>query len=236
MKKGDRPNPGEELLYHLSGNQEFQQDLLKARKFLGIPEEGFPDEDMCKKWLKDGNALDLLSADLYFQKKYKISIAYRFYIDDYIFFGEIRSKVNKQLPPSVVFERYAHRADMDLGDVEEFYKETGEPYAKLFILGNASKSDVLDYINKNWEKVEEILTEQRGVRKVVRKTIYKKRNLDIVKWCGKTIIELRNEANRIDPEHAPHKSNYKELLIQKILRKKYGYIGESYIKKIGPGK
>jgi hypothetical protein len=70
MKKGDRPNPGEELLYHLSGNQEFRQDLLKARKFLGIPEEGFSDEDMYKKWLKKkGNALNLLSADLHFQKK-----------------------------------------------------------------------------------------------------------------------------------------------------------------------
>jgi hypothetical protein len=159
-----------------------------------------------------------------------------FYIDDYIFFGEIRSKANKQLPPSVVFERYAHRADMNLGDVEEFYKETGEPYAKLFILGNASKSDVLDYINKNWEKVEEILTEQRGIRKVVRKTIYKKRNREIKEWWHKPIAELRKEADKIDPERAPHISGCKELLIKKILRKEYGYIGENYIKKIGQSK
>ena len=229
MKKGDGPNPGVEFLYKLYGEQGFRQDIIGARKHLGIPEGGFIEDGMDEKWMKDNHIFDLMAVESYLQKKYKISIAYIWQLSDYIFFGEIRNKANMKIPPSVVIEKYAHRKDIGLGDVEEFYKETAEPYVKLYILGNASKSDILGFINKNWKEIEDVLVEQRGERRMIRTTTYKGRNQLIKELICKSIEELQKEAE----SH----SRYKDLLIQKILLKRgFGAVNEGYIRKMGSKK
>jgi hypothetical protein len=221
MKKGDRPNPGEEFLYKLSGDKEFQQDVYKARIQLRIPPEGYADKEMRHDWLKKHDVFDLLAIEMHLQKKYKISIAFQYHLDDYIFFGKTHKETNKTIAP-VVIDTYAHK--MDLGDVEEFYKKTGEAYAKLFILGNSSKSEVLSFINTNWEKIESILREQRGEKKVLRKTIYKERNQRIKKLWRMPTKELQKMAGS--------DSSYKDSLIQKILENEGVHVTDGYIRKI----
>lgn len=74
MTKDDDTNPGVEFFYKLSRKPEFQRDLLKARKQLGIPENGYMDPKTRQKlWIehKKADLLPLLGIELQFKKKYQ---------------------------------------------------------------------------------------------------------------------------------------------------------------------
>lgn len=220
MKKGDRPNPGEEFLYHLAGKRGFQQDLAQVRKQLGIPLNGFPGQVAFKGWLKKADMFSLLAVELQFHKKYKISIAYQQQLDDYLFFGRV---LKSYKPVPVVIDRCAHRKN-SFGNIEELYREIDEPYAKLLVLGSASKSDVLSFIDSNWKHIDEALVEQRGERKTIRKTTHKERNLLIKK--------LFQEPTKALQQKAGSSSTYKDTLIQKIMTKRGYKMSEGQIRKL----
>lgn len=176
MKKGDRPNPGEEFLFKLSLKENFQRDLINARKHLGIPEKGSTGESDRQKWLANHDVFDLLAVELELQKRYKISVAYQEFLDDYIFFGKLKSKVTTKKPPVAIIDQFSHK--FDSGNIEEFYRETGEPYVKVLIFGWGSKNDVVEFIKNNWKTIEGALWEQRGGhgREIIRKTCKQRKN------------------------------------------------------------
>ena len=86
-------------------------------------------------------------------------------MDGFIFFGkstgdkELRLQGRcyssaKVLPP-------AHTLDADDVDLEDFYKEHKEPYAKILVFGDNTKSEVLGYLEQNWDEVEKIDIEEK---------------------------------------------------------------------------
>jgi len=233
MGKGDGPNPGEEFFYKLSLRQEFQQDILSARKQLGILERGLASEDDRIEWLSANKdkAFNFMGIELGLKERYKIPLEYWIFISEYIFFGESRGVLKSNIAPVVIDEHAHEEGDRyRYGDIEGFYRETGEPYAKLFILGTASKTGVINFINKNWGKIEDVLDVQRGQkRKRVRKTTNKERNRLIKELWRKSAKELRQEADS--------RATDKEILISKILKVRgFGNIDEGYIRKMSAKK
>jgi|SRR3989338_2614191 len=180
--KDDRPNPAEEFLYNLSLRRDFQRDLQLNRLVLDIPQMGFTKEEERQKWFKSQKGLEglnYLSVTQLIAEKYKIPLDYQIGLDSYIFFGDDRIlQMTNQwglaqiLPP-------AHTLEADDVDLERSYQEEKEPYAKIIVPGNSSKEEILKYIRKNWNKVEEILKKQGWTpKKRIRRTIYKERKVD----------------------------------------------------------
>ncbi|MFA5124453.1 MAG: hypothetical protein WC473_01320 [Patescibacteria group bacterium] len=234
MAKGEQANRSEEYLYKLSLNDKFQADVLELRRILGIPSEGVKDQDDRQKCFADTTKdIFVLDALFYLQEKYKVPLDYVFHLDDFIFFGKSTGDKKFQLPgyyySSAKILPPKHTLEPDDVDLEEFYKDHKEPYVKILVFGDSTKSEVLGYLNQNWNQVEKILTQQGWKpQKRVRKTVHKERNRLIKELYKKTKKELEKEYGTT--------SQSKELLISKIMDKLgYGYVDDGYIRKIGPG-
>ena len=234
MRKGDT-NRGEEFIYKLSLNEEFEKDIAATRAAFGIPERGI--KTTKEEWIwSHSDAMDTFE---YFDtlkkfcQSHKIPMGYEHSLESYILYG-INSKL-KLAEPTVA--RIVHPQKIKLtalkNSIEGYYQRHGEPYAKILVFGNGSKSDVLRYIEKNWSDVEDVLKKQgwNKLRKI-KKTIYKERNIFIKQLWRKSINDLQELADQRDSAGAPHNSRYRDLLIQIILKKEFGEIGEGYIRKI----
>ena len=220
--KGDGPNAAEEFLHRLSLREDFRKELLRARKILGIPQEGFFDEEAEKEW--NGDALELLETWMDLMKIYKIPVPYQPMLNDYLFFNKavhhVRSSVLVVDVPSFDGET----------DLEELYKGMGEPYAKVLIFKNATKSAVLKEIKKNWWTIAGVLNILGTKKKRVRETKNKERNIFIYNLWRKSSHELREELSKLGVDLPP--KLYKENLIQRILAARgYGNVGIATIKK-----
>jgi hypothetical protein len=224
MKNRNGPNPGEELFYKLSLKAGFQNDLEKARRLLQIPKDGFTNEDEHFLWQCSPGKPKLSFAVIFrLREKYKIPISYLHLLSSYLHFGEARAVTQEKqdvlsvLPP-------AHLLEPGSFDLESYYREHNEPYVRLIILGNGTKSAVLKSIDDNWGEIEAMLKGQGVTRpKRVRETKYKKRNKRIKELWRKTKKELGNE-----------NATYKDSLIRAILKREgFGDVDDGYIRKIG---
>jgi len=216
MKKGDGPNAGEEFFYKLSRSREFQQDLIRARKQLGIYEKGFSDPRTREKlWIKNKHAdmFGLFGIELHLKEKYKIPTPYWQFIDDYIFFGQIVSTTKNKIPVAMV----APNTPPGFGSIEDFYDANNEPYVKLFIFNNASKTKVVDFVKNNWREIELGLNINIHNTKRVRTTIYKKRNRTIRELWKVPLVELQREAQTGGDKII---TKERDLLVSKILVKR----------------
>lgn len=236
MKGDNKTNKAIEFLYNLSLNDNFIKDINEAKKFLKIPEKGFKgftDDDRLKLINNKKTAMDLMGAILHLAKKYSIPLAYHSVFQEYIETGKLETK-RRQDEFVAFIDPTAHRTDFNPGHVEDYYNATGEPFAKLIILGNNSKTDVMNFIDKNWEKIEEVFLEQgHDVNKRVRNKIYKNRDAQIIILSKKSPQELRQELKSSNVEIIG--INYKEDLIRKLLKlDKYGgsSVSSGYIRKI----
>ncbi len=230
MKKGDRPNPGEEFLYKLDGQAKFHDVLLNWRKIIGIPDQGLGKEVKWEKeWERlisnDRTAVKIMAAAQNLQWKFKIPMTYFRFIYLYLCFGYVPSEFwgenefVKILKPDSLLNPGGDNEEKDLITIFR------EPYVKLLIPGTSRMSDVTDYLTKHWNKVEEILKLQGWEKpKPIRKTIHKQRNLLIKELWRKPTRELQKEAEFV--------SSYKERLIQKIMRKKGYKMTEGQIRKL----
>ena len=224
VRQGDKTNAGEEFLYRLSLRRGFQDDLKKARAHLDIPDAGFASKEDHLTWLEQNmhRMLDVLSVNRSLLEKYKIPLAYYAHLETHIDFGGRGAERVETVPVVVDF-------DVDESqDLGALYRELGEPYVRLFILGNAQKTDVLDFISKHWEPIENALYVQRGgPRARIRKTTHKDRNQLIRDLWKKSVATLQEQAGN-------SKRKLKESLIQKILEEKgYGIVSDGYIRKMG---
>lgn len=226
--RDDKPNKAEEFLYKLSLRRDFQHDLQVYRLAIDMPQDGFVGEKERQNWFKRNKDFDGMRAVFAIhelRKKYKIPLAYMFALDSYLFFGDARGMEWMNKWSNVLILPPKHTLNQSDADMEELYRDNGEPYAKLLILGNGTKSEALDFINNNWEKVEGILKKQGWVKKKrVGRTHYKQRNALIKELWGLPTEKLQKEA--------ASESTDKELLIQHILKKrKFGHVNEGYIRK-----
>jgi len=228
--KGDTLNKGEEFLYKMFLDPAFQNDLEISREFLGIPKGGFDKEEERQQWFESENKKEntepkAMSEILRIQKKYKIPVSYLFGLNDYLFFNDARNMSWQKFSVATILPP-AHTLDSDDVDLEDFYRDNSEPYAKLLIFGNGTKNDVINYIRKYWKEVEEILKKQDWKPQgKVRKTIYKDRNRLIKELWHTPANELRKETGTT--------TTFKDLLIQQVLKKRgYGEIDDGYIRKL----
>lgn len=239
MAKGDGPNPAEEMLFRLSLDTDFTNDLKRARKSLGVPSGGLDPGDKLR-WLQKNRArgLDLLAVEFNLQKKYGIPLAFQLLLTDYILCNKPTRK-NIPKDPPVLIDKYAHvKDDPRRSNMEDLYMEFGEPFVKLFIFGGGTKTEVLDFIKKNWSEIECLLVEQgaapRNATSRVRKVLYKDRDRiirELWKWPAKA---LRQEILALGGEMpSPRMRFFKDILVRKLLQLKYDIrVSESYIRKI----
>ena len=233
MTKGDKSNTGEEFFYKLEITKGFLEDLKKARKQLGISEKGSTNNEERLAWIKKNpkNSMDFLAIQLQLKEKYNIPEAYWWsFLDDYIFFGKAVNAITKQSLVAFI-DPLAHKVKGRNGNPEELYWENGEPYVKMFILGNAQKNDVHNFIDANWEKIKDILMEQGATMERTHRTEYKDRNKFIWKLCRIGIRQLEVEYGI-----KANNRETKESLICKIVQAQgFGGVTEGYVKKIGYG-
>ncbi|MFA5129732.1 MAG: hypothetical protein WC477_02300 [Patescibacteria group bacterium] len=240
MKKGDKPNPGEEFFYKLSLKKEFEEDLVIARKKIGIPNAGFTDEDEHLHWMSTpGDPQRTFDTIFSLREKYKIPITYTHLLHKILFYGDDEVKESER-PDIMTILPPAHLCDPSGSDLEHYYRQHGEPYVRILILANAKKSDIIRELGLCWDQVEEILKTQGWIKpKKIRKTVNKVRNKLIKELWRKPIKDLKTEVKRYAPNDILKR---KESLIKKILQHK-GYkdfdkkgFGEAVIKKIGSTK
>ena len=101
--------------------------------------------------------------------------------------------------------------------IEKLYDATSEPYVKLFIFANASKTKVVNFIKKNWREIELTLNINIHKDKRTRETIYKKRNQTIRELWREPLKELQREAKI---NEATIITKERDLLIARILIKR----------------
>lgn len=205
--KGDGPDTADEFLHKLSLREDFSKDLLRARKILRIPQEGFPDKETEKAW--DGNGLELLETWMDLMKIYKIPVPYQLMLHDYLFFNKATHHVRSSV---LVVDYPSFDGEVDL---EELYKGMEEPYAKVLIFKNATKSAVLKDIKKNWQTIAGVLNILGPKKKRIRETKYKEQNKLIHDLWLKSPSALREELAKLGIDLPP--KLYKENLIQRIL-------------------
>lgn len=237
MKKGGKKtNKAIEFLYDLSFRDDFMQDLEQARQILGIPKNGFKNmkyEDNLK-WIKDiKTVVNFNKITFSFIEKYSIPHSYHWVFQEYLQTGklETRQTGNEQV---AFIDSTAHNPKFPLGFLDYHYRKSGEPFVKLFILGNNSKTDVKNFIDKYWKNIEDSFLEQGcELGKRVRKTRNKDRDILIIKLSKKPIKELRKKLERKGGEFL--KSDSKEDIISKLLileRPKSFRVKSGYIRKI----
>lgn len=228
-KNNKKTNKAIELLYELSLRDDFQKDIRKARKLLKIPLYGFKSVEE----KNNGDPFDAFSFTatmLNLLEKYQIPDVYWVPLQEYLEFDRLETKED-QIKLVGFVDRWVHREDDRSDPMEEWYKYRKQPFVKLIIFGNNTKSDVHAFIDKNWKIMEEILTEQGDEPKRVRrkKDENKERDRIIIELSKKTKKELNAGLKR----KLTHGAKYKELLIQaKMEELGYGEINEGYIRKI----
>jgi hypothetical protein len=218
MKGDNKTNKAIEFLYKLHLRDDFMKDLEQTRQILGIPKEGFKNmkyEDNLK-WIKDAKtAANFNKMTFSFIEKYSIPHSYHWVFQEYLQTGkfETRQTGNEQV---AFIDPTAHNPKFPLGILDYHYRTAGEPFVKLFILGNNSKTDVKNFIDKYWKNIEDSFLEQGcKLGKRVRKTINKDRDTLIMKLSKKPIKELRKKLERKGGEIL--KSDPKENIISKLL-------------------
>jgi hypothetical protein len=230
MKKGGGLNYAEELIYKLSAVKGLGKDILEIRSDFGIPKDGLGGFDKKIDFLLDQYSpkLDIRIKNL--RNKYGISIAYEYAFDDFVLCGGLGFGNSN---PEPIFAMIQPPPTDELNDFEYGLLGRGEPYVRLLMFANAKKTQILNFIDKHWNEVENHFIKQGVERpKRVRKVVYKERNLLIKKIYKMQVEELQALADKVDPTNFPHKSKYKDILIHTILRPEYGDISEGYIRKI----
>lgn len=206
-KKGvtkDKPSRAEEILFVLSLRSDFQSDVNAARA----------------KYSPEG-ILELM-------QKYKIPSQLYESVRDYIQTNSTQSRA-KRVNEVALIEQWAtfdDRAEQE--PLENMYRVRGEPYVKLFLLSGGSKSDIHDFIDKKWPKIEEMFSMQGAdTHKRIRVRNHKERDRLVMELARKPKEELQ--------ELASSQSTYKDILINMILERVYGYKkppSEGYIRKL----
>ncbi len=214
MKGGKKTNKAIEFLYNFTFDDDFIKDVKEARKLLE-------------------NQVAFFGFSMHILKKYSIPLAYSQVLQEYIKSGNLET--TRTQDEFVAFiDPTAHKTDFEPANAEDYYRINGEPFAKLIILGNNSKTDVMNFIDKNWSKIEDVFLEQgHDINKRVRHKAYKKRDQQIITFSRKKIKELRDELKLNDIEIIGTK--YKEDLISKLLKlNKYGNfsVTSGYIRRI----
>ncbi len=211
MKKGDDTNPGEERFYKLWLSPSFKQDILEARKNLGITEIGYREQKTREElWIKfkKTKILELLGEEIRIKEKYKIPTPYFDFIDDYIFFGKPMNALREKSPVALL---------SPTKELEEFYNEIYEPTAKLLIFESATQEKVIEFVKKNWREIELTLNKNIHDNKRVRKTLNKERNQLIRELWKKPIAELQGEVIGVSKNNDVPTTRERDSLVAKIL-------------------
>lgn len=228
-EKGDKTNKAIELLFKLSLRDDFKYEMQVLRLKHGIPKDGFQDKEKRRLWDEKKDIVYFYNLMLSTMERYKVPTSYLIPFQEYVETGLLETKT-KQLDYVGFIDRYAHRKEMNQGSIEDWYIAKEQPFVKLIFLGNTSKKDVHDFIDKNWETIKNVLGEQGDApEKRVKKIQYKDRIRQIIELAKKPNSKLRQI---LGPDKL--RRNLKENLIHLIIQKKEygGYkIPEAVIKK-----
>jgi hypothetical protein len=137
---------------------DFQADIQAARDDLGIPKSGFQNAQERELWANKLNGLDFFSVISHLLEKYSISVAYYVPLQEYIELNKLQTNTH-QIDLVAMIDEYAHKEDLE-SPIEDLYREWRQPFVKMILFGNGSKSDVHDFIDKNWKHIEDIFLEQ----------------------------------------------------------------------------
>lgn len=201
----DKEGKTHKIIQKLSRSNEFMTSILRIRSLGDVPKVGFKSRAENEKWYS--NLEPMKSDDFYYAielllEEYKLSQNLYKHIEEYICFGD--SYLNKiknkndicELAEFDEYDRVTSSADM-------YWGNSHRDFAKVFISGDASLTEVKNWLDINWSKIKESMGETKRFRK-------------------STKIERNKRIKEL------HSKSYEELGLKKI----DSYTKEAYIKKI----
>ena len=213
MKSGGKQtNKAIEFLYRLSLEDDFQNDIKKIRISLGIPPDGYAAPEDRSAGVRRSDSMVFFASMMSLMKKCEIPQAYWCALQHYL---EMNNFEIREKPIDLIgfIDRWVHRDDDKNAPSENWFKYKKEPFVKIILFGNNSKSDVHAFIDKNWWLIEEILLEQGSEFKRVRGKKDENRPRDSL------IIKLAKESREhlitgLKQKPLNPKSKYKNTLIR----------------------
>lgn len=226
---GKKNSKTKELLYEVIMSDEFWRDVARIRKEYDIPLEGFKNENEKIDWLEKLNlkALKIFTSEIDLSIKYQIPIFNRADLTWYVYFGNPNQrKLNSQTyeDTDVLIDPIAHKDyALHLTNPDRLYVDAKQPFVKLYIFDTATSKGTTKFIKENWEKIQEILMEQRqDTKKRIRVKNNRERDELIYELSKKSTKELKQLAKQT-----------KEMAIAKIMREnEYSEVTDIIVKKI----
>lgn len=173
--KGDKKeqfNKIAELIYKTSLGLNFRFDLAKLRAKFGILPQALITDKKRNDWyatLTNEQKVDYWDSIFNFFKDHRLPVVSRWLMDHYICRDKIlpfSSKASVFDTSEVDFDAIAFRGE---SPVEIKWKNSGQPFIRLYISDLASADDVKKVVDKNWPEIKRNLGFQwAGKRRVVR--------------------------------------------------------------------
>jgi hypothetical protein len=196
-KKGGKLTKSVELIYKLSRDKSFRNDVKKIR-------------EESSKFPPGSSSTLLTTVDVL--KKYSLPITYYWEMNQYIYYHNLNFTGNQELTTLSI--KYPDNQKLSTGN-EKTFKKLGLPYVGLYIHDASSKEGVIKLITKHWQKIKKSLVAQGGNVSRIRTSKNKERNLQISILNEETKTNLYKIA-RIDKNK--RMNMYKEQLIAQIMR------------------
>lgn len=215
-KKSKTIDKGEEVFYRFSLRPAFNHDLVELRKKYKIPSGGFTDQNYIETWLrKFDKAFDRVEYYLdtaKFLSKHKLPLtrASSDLLDEHL----LSNNKIKFRPSSLDFCCIVEPPGKE--ETDNF--SISPQFVRIRIYPDASISDVVAYVKKNWWSIRKLL----GSRKRIRKTLYKEVYAEIFELSQKSREEL-----------GLRRGDYRDVKISQMIKEKYGLnFSPEYIRKI----
>ncbi len=218
-----------ELLYRISLKPEFQEDIRKLRVKYKIPTKGFPTDEQPDSWTN----YFFKNRDQYFKdeksllKKHKLAATLAELTRDYLILGHIQDidpRVTKEIGFGYPYFSCEINSPLDKPSPESRWKDSGLKYTQLLIHEQASKNDVKEYIDANWNSIRFSMFPDGVLPKTERVRLPTKRDRDEKIFSVWQQI-INKKIKRI--------GSYIDIQISGIMRDQYGItVSEDNVRKI----
>lgn len=183
----------------------FQKRLRETRKLFGIPQLGFRTIKKGDEWLwslEDEGMAGLFKNDGRYEKyvnygkakeglmnEFSIPPSFAAALDGKVLFANRVLKDTLPLSFGCVLLDPGDEERMHLFQPEQYWSRSRTSHATLLIHAGASRSDVISYIRRNWDRIQDLVSGSSSSKRI-RKSTMQRRDEVIFEYCSMTREEL----------------------------------------------
>ncbi|MDP4009216.1 MAG: hypothetical protein Q8P71_02240 [bacterium] len=222
-KKGGPVKKAVEAIHKLSLTKTFRSDIKLAREKLGIPSDGFSEEDEADIFLKE-KSIDLMGYAIGLLEKYQLPLTYWIELSYYMRSNKTDTgRTAQETALAIEYPESEYQTNL-----ERFYKGFKQPYVKVFILDASAREDAFNVLSKNWNAIRESLKNQGWKEFRTRSTKNSLRDSLIVRLNEKT----RKELEEMVADNPGVYHNKVELIVAIMHSEGYGEVNIDIVRKI----